>query len=254
PCLARHGCLDAPASRGVAQPGSASHWGCGGRWFESSRPDHRRQAVEDCGAAGQRDFTESFSSRMSNASILMAMQAAPADQGSPMAAWANFFIPLILMFGVFWILVFRPQQRRVKEHQAAINAVKKGDEVITGGGIRGRVTKVTDDEAEAEIAQGVKVRATKSTLTHVATGGGKPANEGGADEPCWHFRAGRYGSARWSSWPAFKYQFRAWSRARLTPIAGRHGCPTTRSRSASTSRGEAPSCSRPTPATPRSNG
>jgi len=114
---------------------------------------------------------------MSNSSILMAMQAAPAEQGSAMAAYANFFIPLIMMFGVFWILVFRPQQRRVKEHQATIAGVKKGDDVITAGGIRGRVTKVADDEVEVEIAQGVKVRVVKSTLTQVAGGGAKPAND-----------------------------------------------------------------------------
>ena len=65
--------------------------------------------------------------------------------------------------------MIRPQQRRVKEHQAAIAAVKKGDDVITGGGIRGRVTKVSDDEAEVEIAQGVKVRVVKSTITQVLT-------------------------------------------------------------------------------------
>ena len=57
-----------------------------------------------------------------------------------------------LIFVIFYMLMIRPQQRRVKEHQAAIAAVKKGDDVITGGGIRGRVTKVTDDEAEVEIA------------------------------------------------------------------------------------------------------
>ena len=71
--------------------------------------------------------------------------------------------PWLLIFVIFYLLMIRPQQRRVKEHQAAINAVKKGDEVITGGGIRGRVTKVTDEEAEVEIAQGVKVRVVKST-------------------------------------------------------------------------------------------
>ena len=115
---------------------------------------------------------------MSSHPTLLMMQTAPAGGANSFAASINFFIPLILMFGVFWILVFRPQQRRVKEHQAAINAVKKGDEVITGGGIRGRVTKVTDDEAEVEIAQGVKVRVVKSTLTHViGVGGGKPAND-----------------------------------------------------------------------------
>jgi preprotein translocase subunit YajC len=65
----------------------------------------------------------------------------------------------------------------VKEHQAAINAVKKGDDVITAGGIRGRVTKVGDDEAEVEIAQGVKVRVIKSTLSQVLSGSAKPAND-----------------------------------------------------------------------------
>ena len=114
---------------------------------------------------------------MSNSSILMTVQAAPAEQGSAFAASLNFFIPLILMFGVFWILVFRPQQRRVKEHQASIAAVKKGDDVITAGGIRGRVTKVADDEVEVEIAQGVRVRVVKSTLTQVAGGNTKPAND-----------------------------------------------------------------------------
>jgi len=65
----------------------------------------------------------------------------------------------------------------VKQHQAAINAVKKGDEVITGGGIRGRVTKVADDEAEVEIAQGVKVRVVKSTITQVLSPTSNPAND-----------------------------------------------------------------------------
>ncbi len=75
------------------------------------------------------------------------------------------------------MLMIRPQQRRVKEHQAAIAAIKKGDEVITGGGIRGKVTKVTDDEAEVEIAQGVRVRVVKATLSQVLTKSAKPAND-----------------------------------------------------------------------------
>jgi preprotein translocase subunit YajC len=73
--------------------------------------------------------------------------------------------------------MIRPQSQRAKEHQARINAVKKGDDVITGGGIRGRVTKVTDDEAEVEIAQGVKVRVVKSTITQVLTPNTNPAND-----------------------------------------------------------------------------
>ena len=78
-------------------------------------------------------------------------------------------LPWLLIFVIFYVLMIRPQQRRVKEHQAAIAAVKKGDEVITGGGIRGKVTKVSDDEAEVEIAQGVKVRVVKSTISQVLT-------------------------------------------------------------------------------------
>ena len=87
------------------------------------------------------------------------------------------FGPIVLMIGLFYVLMIRPQQRRAKEHQASIAAVKKGDEVITGGGIRGKVTKVSDDEAEVEIAQGVKVRVVKSTITHVLSANTKPAND-----------------------------------------------------------------------------
>ena len=85
--------------------------------------------------------------------------------------------PWLLIFVIFYLLMIRPQQRRVKEHQAAIAAVKKGDEVITGGGIRGKVTKVGDDEAEVEIAQGVKIRVIKSTISQVLTPNAKPAND-----------------------------------------------------------------------------
>ena len=86
-------------------------------------------------------------------------------------------LPWLLIFVIFYLLMIRPQQRRAKEHQAAIAAVKKGDEVITGGGIRGRVTKVTDDEAEVEIANGVRIRVVKSTISHVVTGKSRPAND-----------------------------------------------------------------------------
>jgi preprotein translocase subunit YajC len=108
----------------------------------------------------------------------MAMiQAAPAAEPSGTAAFLIQMFPLLAIFVIFYVLMIRPQQRRVKEHQAAIAAVKKGDEVVTGGGIRGKVTKVSDDEAEVEIAQGVKVRVIKSTITGVVTGSSKPAND-----------------------------------------------------------------------------
>jgi preprotein translocase subunit YajC len=114
---------------------------------------------------------------MSNQPMLMMMQAAPAGQSSGTAALLFQFFPFLLIFVIFYFLMIRPQSQRAKEHQARINAVKKGDDVITGGGIRGRVTKVTDDEAEVEIAQGVKVRVVKSTITQVLTPNTNPAND-----------------------------------------------------------------------------
>ena len=85
--------------------------------------------------------------------------------------------PWLAIFVIFYFLMIRPQQQRVKQHQAAIASVKKGDEVITGGGIRGKVTKVSDDEAEVEIAQGVKIRVIKSTISNVLSPTTKPAND-----------------------------------------------------------------------------
>ena len=114
---------------------------------------------------------------MSNAPMLMLMQAAPAGQAGGAAGLLMGILPWLVIFGIFYILMIRPQQRRVKEHQAAIAAVKKGDDIITGGGIRGRVTKVTDDEAEVEIAQGVRIRVIKSTISTVVRPNTKPAND-----------------------------------------------------------------------------
>ena len=113
---------------------------------------------------------------MSTEPMLM-MQTAPAGQAGGAAGLVMGILPWLLIFAIFYLLMIRPQQRRVKEHLAAIAAVKKGDEVITGGGIRGRVTKVSDDEAEVEIAQGVKIRVVKSTISHVVTANSKPAND-----------------------------------------------------------------------------
>ena len=115
---------------------------------------------------------------MSSQPILMSMvQVAPPGQANGTMQLVMGILPWLLIFVIFYILMIRPQQRRVKEHQNAIAAVKKGDEVITGGGIRGRVTKVSEDEAEVEIAQGVKIRVVKSTISQVLTANAKPAND-----------------------------------------------------------------------------
>ena len=79
------------------------------------------------------------------------------------------FVPLILIFAVMYLLVFRPQSKRMKAHRAMIAAVKRGDVVVTSGGIVGKVKKVSDDTDEAivEIANGIEVRVVRSTLAEV---------------------------------------------------------------------------------------
>lgn len=110
-------------------------------------------------------------------SILLAAAAGTDPNG--MTAIFVGILPWLLIFLIFYMLMIRPQQKRVKEHQAAIAAVKKGDDVVTAGGIRGRVTKVSEDEAEVEIAQGVRVRVIKSTLSQILGKSVKPANDRG---------------------------------------------------------------------------
>jgi preprotein translocase subunit YajC len=78
------------------------------------------------------------------------------------------FLPLIMIFGIMYFLLIRPQQKKMKELKAMIQAVRRGDEVITAGGIIGKVTKVSDENrVEIEIATGVKVQVVKSTITQV---------------------------------------------------------------------------------------
>lgn len=79
--------------------------------------------------------------------------------------------PLFLLFVIFWFLIIRPQQRKVKAHRTMVDNVKKGDQVVTGGGLVGRVSRVQDNEVEIELAPSVKVRALKSTLSTVILAG-----------------------------------------------------------------------------------
>ncbi|MFK7881187.1 preprotein translocase subunit YajC [Roseobacter sp.] len=84
-----------------------------------------------------------------------------------MEAFAQ-FVPLILIFAIMYFLLIRPQQKKVKEHQAMVAALRRGDQVVTQGGIVGKVVKVKDDgELELEIADGVKVRVIQSTIATV---------------------------------------------------------------------------------------
>lgn len=91
-------------------------------------------------------------------------QAAGAA-GPSLLAQLPFFIAI---FAIFYFLLIRPQQKKLKDHQAMVEAVRRGDQVITQGGIVGKVTKVRDDgELEIEIATGVNVRVIKSTIQQV---------------------------------------------------------------------------------------
>jgi preprotein translocase subunit YajC len=79
------------------------------------------------------------------------------------------FAPLVLIFVVFYFLMIRPQQKRQKEHQALVKAAKRGDRVLTSGGIIGVITKANDadNDVEVEIAQGVKVRVMRSAISDI---------------------------------------------------------------------------------------
>jgi preprotein translocase subunit YajC len=78
-------------------------------------------------------------------------------------------ILMMIIFGIMYFLLIRPQQKKLKEHQAMVNALRRGDRVITQGGIMGKVTSVNeaDKEVEVEIAAGVKVRVIRSTIATV---------------------------------------------------------------------------------------
>lgn len=106
-----------------------------------------------------------------------AQASGAASAGSAGGAIVS-LLPLVLIFVVFYFLMIRPQQKRMKAHQEAVNSVNKGDRVVTGGGLVGKVTKVEEREVEIELGTNVKVRAIKATLAEVIPAGtGKPAND-----------------------------------------------------------------------------
>ena len=78
------------------------------------------------------------------------------------------FIPLILNYAIMYFLLIRPQQKKVKEHQNMVTALRRGDQVVTQGGLIGKVTKVKEEnEIEVEVATGVKVRVVQNTIAQV---------------------------------------------------------------------------------------
>ena len=78
------------------------------------------------------------------------------------------FLPLVLIFVVFYFLLIRPQQRKARDHRTTLDALRRGDRVVTGGGIIGTVVRVdSPDEVVVDIADGVRVRVVRSTITNV---------------------------------------------------------------------------------------
>jgi preprotein translocase subunit YajC len=78
------------------------------------------------------------------------------------------FIPLILMFAIFYFLLIRPQQKKAKEHRSMVAALKKGDRVVSSGGLHGTVTGLADDTVTMEIAPKVRVKVSRGSIAGVA--------------------------------------------------------------------------------------
>ncbi len=92
---------------------------------------------------------------------------AQAAAGGGAAAFTS-FVPLILIFGIMYFLLIRPQQKKMKEHKNMVEALRRGDQVVTQGGIIGKVTHVNEDNTVVvEIADGVKVKVIKQTIAQV---------------------------------------------------------------------------------------
>lgn len=105
--------------------------------------------------------------------------AATAGAAEAPPAWMG-WLPIVGMIAIFWFLIIRPQMRQQKAHAAKVAGLKRGDEVVTAGGLVAKVTKVDDTYAELEIAKGVRVRAVKATIGDViapGSGATAPAND-----------------------------------------------------------------------------
>ena len=100
--------------------------------------------------------------------LFLAQQASGTPDG--LGGMAGTFLPLLLMFGVIYFLMIRPQQKQQKQHQAFIAALKKGDDVVTASGIFGRIDLVEDGKVKLEIAPGVKIRVLQAQIASAAGG------------------------------------------------------------------------------------
>src|SRR5687768_17019934 len=104
---------------------------------------------------------------VTNFMIGIAQQQAPAPAqggGGPGGMMGGMFIPMILMFGIFYFLIIRPQSKKAKLHQQMLAELKKGDDVVTTGGVLGRITGIKDDEVTLQVQEGVRLRVLRSAV------------------------------------------------------------------------------------------
>jgi preprotein translocase subunit YajC len=101
--------------------------------------------------------------------LLGMAQQAPGGGGAFMQ-----IVPLVLIFGVFWLLVIRPQSKKAKLHQSMLSELKKGDEVVTQGGIIGKIAGIKDNELTLQVQEGVRLRVTRASVTGRYTGAEAP--------------------------------------------------------------------------------
>lgn len=103
----------------------------------------------------------------------------PAYAQSP-GGGGDFFItllPFILIFAIMYFLIIRPQQQRLKNHREMVAAVRRGDTVVTSGGLIGKVAKVDDEELQVELTDGVRVRVVRATISEIRSRG-EPVADG----------------------------------------------------------------------------
>ena len=108
---------------------------------------------------------------MTNIAYAMGQGGAAAGQG---AGGFTSFVPLILMFVIFYFLLIRPQQKKAKEHREMIAGLKKGDRIVTSGGLHGRITGMDDATLTVEIADKVRVKVSRGSVSGLFT---KPASQ-----------------------------------------------------------------------------